>query len=81
MRRLVAGGLLAALLAGLAAGQETLDEKAFERQLAFLCPKPEEMAWQAIRWQPSLAAAVPVARAAGKPILLWAMNGHPLACT
>jgi hypothetical protein len=77
VRRLVA----ACLLAGLAAAQEPPDDAAFERDLAFLLPKPGELEWQSIRWQPSLAAAVPVARAARKPILLWAMNGHPLACT
>lgn len=30
-------------------------------------------------WRPTSAEAVLEARAAGKPVFLWAMNGHPLA--
>jgi len=77
VRRLLTIGLLA----GLAAGQDRPAGTDLDKWLAFLRPKPEELEWQSIGWRPSLAAAVPEARAARKPILLWAMNGHPLACT
>lgn len=47
----------------------------------FLMPSTEEMAWRQIPWRPSLWQAVVDARRDDKPILLWAMNGHPLGCT
>jgi len=44
-------------------------------------PTDDEMQWRAIPWLGTLAEAVVQAHAQDKPILLWAMNGHPLACT
>lgn len=46
-----------------------------------LRPSEQEQAWRQVGWRPSFAEAVLEARAAGKPVFLWAMNGHPLACT
>lgn len=46
-----------------------------------LRPSAAEQAWREVGWRPSFAQAVLEARAAGKPVFLWAMNGHPLACT
>jgi hypothetical protein len=39
-----------------------------------------ECAWRNVDWLPSFGDAVARARAEGRPIFLWAMNGHPLAC-
>ena len=52
-----------------------------ERLLAEIMPLPEELAWQEIPWRPTFWGAVLEAQAQDKPILLWAMNGHPLGCT
>ena len=47
----------------------------------FIRPKPEEVRWQEIPWRTSLWEAAAEAQRQDKPVLLWAMNGHPLACT
>jgi hypothetical protein len=49
--------------------------------LRHVLPKADELAWQSIRWRPTLWGAVVEAQAERKPILLWAMNGHPLGLT
>jgi hypothetical protein len=48
---------------------------------AHVLPDALELAWKALGWRASLWQGVIDAQAAGKPILLWAMNGHPLGCT
>lgn len=55
--------------------------KNFAEWTSFLAPKAKEMSWAEIPWRPSLWSAVLEARRDDKPVLLWAMNGHPLACT
>lgn len=52
----------------------------FRRLHAELVPTQQE-AWQRIPWQLELLPAAAAARAAGKRIFLWSMNGHPLGCT
>ena len=44
-------------------------------------PTPEEAAWLDLPWIPEFAAGLEAADRAGKPLLFWAMNGHPLGCT
>jgi hypothetical protein len=44
-------------------------------------PKEVEAAWAKIPWRVDLWKARQEAAAAGKPILLWEMDGHPLGCT
>lgn len=46
-----------------------------------LAPTEAEQAWRAVGWRTSFAQAVVEARASGRPVFLWAMNGHPLGCT
>lgn len=48
---------------------------------AHLAPRGDEEAWRRIPWIPRLSDGVRAAEAAGKPLLLWVMNGHPLGCT
>ena len=43
--------------------------------------KPEECTFESIGWRGTFWSAVMEATQKRKPILLWAMNGHPLACT
>ena len=58
-----------------------LDEQSFTELRAFICPAPEEVRWHQVGWRTTFWDAVREAQAHDKPILLWAMNGHPLACT
>jgi hypothetical protein len=62
------------------AAQERADED-FKKLFSSILPKEEELAWQKIAWRSTLGQSVAEAREEDKPILLWAMNGHPLACT
>jgi hypothetical protein len=47
---------------------------------AFLRPRPEEEKWLQIPWLTDLWEARKKAAAEGKPILLWEMDGSPMAC-
>lgn len=58
-----------------------IDAMTTQSTLRFIRPRPEEMTWQSIPWQTSIPDAIGIARAERKPILLWAMNGNPLALT
>ena len=44
-------------------------------------PAPEEVAFQEIDWIDDFALGVRASEREGKPLLFWAMNGHPLGCT
>jgi hypothetical protein len=59
----------------------TLTQENFARWRDFIRPKKEERLWQQIPWRSSLWEAAQEAGQQDKPVLLWAMNGHPLACT
>ena len=48
---------------------------------ALIKPSAEEAKWDRIPWRTSLWDARKEAAEQGKPILLWEMDGHPLACT
>ena len=58
-----------------------LTEATFTTALASILPDPTETRWRQIAWRPNLSAAILEAHAADKPILLWAMNGHPCGMT
>lgn len=49
--------------------------------LQFLAPKPDELKFAQSGFLTTLWEAVLLANKNQKPILLWAMNGHPMACT
>lgn len=44
-------------------------------------PSVTDDQWRAIPWRDTLREAVLEADAQNRPVLLWAMNGHPLGCT
>ena len=52
----------------------------FAKYRAFLRPRPEEEKWLQIPWLTDLWEARKKAAAEGKPILLWEMDGSPMAC-
>lgn len=47
---------------------------------ALIKPQADEEKFMQIPWMTSLWDARKQAAAAGKPILLWEMDGHPLSC-
>jgi hypothetical protein len=70
--------LTAALIAlSLAAGQ-TDDEKRLARLLEQIMPDKGELAWLRLPWHTSIRDGLLAARKEGKPLLLYAMNGHPM---
>ena len=91
--RPLVGGALAALALTACAAQDATVAKSTE--LAALQLEAEtlaawrehivapatELAWEQIPWRPSFLTGLREAAAAGKPLLLWVMNGHPLGCT
>ena len=66
--------------AGIVRPQE-LDRAAFARELAAIVPAADELTWRSLSWGSELSAAMIAASDAQKPVLLWAMNGHPLGQT
>lgn len=53
----------------------------FARQLAAIVPSGDELAWRSVPWRAELRTALVEASRLPKPVLLWAMNGHPLGQT
>lgn len=53
----------------------------YRRWLTFIQPNAKEQAYKEIDWRNQFWPAVQEARALGRPILFWTMNGHPLGCT
>jgi len=44
-------------------------------------PKTADVCFKEVNWLPTFWDGVMAGQKDDKPILLWAMNGHPLACT
>ncbi len=77
--------LLAAVSAFLAAlvparAAEPIAEDQFRTLQAVIKPAATEDKWAQIPWLIDLWEARRRAASEGKPILLWEMDGHPLAC-
>lgn len=51
------------------------------RWKARIWPAQKERAWETIPWLPSFGEGVRAAGLERRPLLFWAMNGHPLGCT
>lgn len=62
-------------------GAPALTAATFAGLWEHVVPEGSELAWQRIGWRGVLADAVQEAQRADKPLLVWAMNGHPLGCT
>jgi hypothetical protein len=69
------------LTAAVARPAEPIKPEQFARLHALIRPAAGEEKWTEIPWLASLWEARQRAAAAGKPILLWEMDGHPLGCT
>lgn len=66
---------LALLSAGLAAAGD------LDADVASVLPKAEEERWLSIPWRTNMFQARLDAQAAGKPVLIWVMDGHVLGAT
>lgn len=58
-----------------------LKDSTFEPIRDGIVPTADELRYKKIPWRPTLWDALLDAQKAEKPILFYAMNGHPLACT
>ena len=58
-----------------------LDDQSFERWRDYVRPHAKDECYLEIPWRESFFIAINEARQTDRPILLWAMNGHPLGCT
>ena len=58
-----------------------LDDQSFERWRDYIRPQVKEESYLEIPWRESLYIAINEAKETERPILLWAMDGHPLGCT
>ena len=46
-----------------------------------ILPSAEELRWETIPWQQTFGDGLLAANDQRKPLLFYAMNGHPLGCT
>ncbi len=70
---------LSGTLAAFACGDElTMAEfESLHKQLQVAADAP----WRTIPWKTAMLDAQQAAAREGKPIFVWAMDGHPLGCT
>ena len=79
--------LILVVLSSLAWAEDPAEKKgdgkqsARKRALEHILPEKGELAWTQVPWHATLWDAVIEAQRRKMPILLWAMNGHALACT
>jgi hypothetical protein len=69
------------LTASVVSTPPVLDNENFARWRDFIRPTKEETRWAEIPWRSSFWEGVLEGQKKGQPLLIWAMNGHPLACT
>jgi hypothetical protein len=74
-------GTLVVVLAAASQPTAQLNDKTFAQWRDRIRPKSEELSFETVDWLPTFWEGVIAAQREDKPILLWAMNGHPLACT
>jgi hypothetical protein len=58
-----------------------LHDKNYADWRKHILPDTGELTWQQIPWETTFKDGIVSADVAGKPLLLWTMNGHPLGCT
>ncbi len=73
------GALLAVV--GILGAPPELNDQTIEHWRDYIRPSAQELSFLEIPWRDSFNAAVKEAMKTDQPILLWAMNGHPLGCT
>lgn len=78
---MIAGIVLVAGIAARGLQAQELTDETYTKWRDHVLPKTWEVAYQKIPWRPSFWEAVIEAQEKDKPVLLWAMNGHPLCNT
>ena len=73
--------MIAVLLTLAVATAPELTDANYAATKRLVLPSAEEVAYREIPWKAALWDAIVEARDTDRPILLWAMNGHPLGCT
>ena len=68
-------------LAGAAGPPAGLNDQTFAAWRDRIRPREAERCYETVHWLPTFWDGVMTAQKEDRPILLWAMNGHPLACT
>ena len=58
-----------------------LTDKTYQKWRDFIVPTEKDLAWTRIPWRTSFQQGLIESIEKQKPMLLWAMNGHPLGCT
>ena len=58
-----------------------LNRSTYKMWKDFIKPTKQELAWAEIPWRSTFYQGLIDADREEKPLLLWAMNGHPLGCT
>ena len=81
MRARIVGWMVAGALIGGAAAAQPLTDKTLAGYERYLTPRAEQLRWMKVDWHPSFWDGVVEAHRQKKPVLIWAMNGHPLGCT
>ena len=83
MKNLVSLLSFALLLTGCSPGNSefALTEKNYTVWRDYIKPPESELRWKSIPWRTSFTEGMLDADRFQKPMLLWAMNGHPLGCT
>ena len=71
--------LLVPILAAVA--QDPGGDDAFDKQVAAIIPSAEDLVWRSVPWLTEFRTALIEAAKLDRPVLLWAMNGHPLGQT
>ena len=75
------GMLFAALLLAANLTIPDLNDGTYVRWREYLRPTAAETKCETVPWRTSYWEGVLEGQRSEKPVLLWAMNGHPLACT
>jgi hypothetical protein len=58
-----------------------LTDDTLRKWIDYVRPGEADNKWDRLEWRTELGAAVQEARDLQRPLLLWAMNGHPQGCT
>jgi hypothetical protein len=77
----IVGVTLATVIASDNLQAQELTDATYTKWRDHVLPRTWELNYKKIAWRPSYWEAVIEAQEKDKPILLWAMNGHPLCNT
>ena len=76
-----AAAVIACTCVAATAPAQDLTAETFDTWAEYIRPAAAECSWQDIHWLESLGKGVAAGAEDRKPVLLWAMNGHPQGCT